>query len=46
MTEHIDKIVDDHIQVIVHQVMDIVHEIKTCLIVDYFGIGYPKPIHF
>ena len=39
MAQHVHKIVYDHIQIIPEQVMDIVHEILSGLIIQDLGIG-------
>ena len=40
MTEHIHKIVYDHIDVIIHHIVDIVYQVKTRLVIHHFGIRH------
>src|SRR6266404_5278444 len=42
MAEHIHKIIYDHIDVIVQEVMDIIYKVKTSLVVQNFCIGTPE----
>ena len=38
MAQHIHEIVNNYIQVIIQQVMDIIYQIQTCLVVYYFSV--------
>lgn len=38
MAQHVYKIVDNDVDIIVQEVMNVIYQVQACLVVHYFGI--------